>query len=266
MTFVWVFDFATFLATLMALIILWSGWRRVALQRGTKWVLIGLLSLLMFHSFSNVLEWSSISKALDPYEDYIQIMEPLFWGFFFYAFLQEIADKDLREREEKYRMLFNSGNDAVFVHELTEERMPGKFIEVNDVACKRLGYTREELLELSVADVDAPEKLDEVPAIMEKFLSEGHSIFEQVHVTKEGRRIPVEISSLLFDIEGRPTVLSIARDITERKKAEKELKQKLEELEKMNRLMVGRELKMIELKEQIKELEEKISGLKERAK
>ena len=59
----------------------------------------------------------------------------------------------LTESEERYRLLFNSANDAIFVHQPSTEGEPRKFIEVNDVACKMYGYTREELLELTPIDL-----------------------------------------------------------------------------------------------------------------
>lgn len=84
-----VVDLVGFLAVLMALIILWRGWKR-ALGRDAKLLLAVLLALTLFHGFSNVLEWSRITQALDPFEDFIEILEPLLWCFFLYAFLQEI--------------------------------------------------------------------------------------------------------------------------------------------------------------------------------
>jgi PAS domain S-box-containing protein len=135
------------------------------------------------------------------------------------------AEEALRESEERYRRLFNGITDAVFVHSVTVEgKPPGKFIEVNDVACQKLGYTREELLKLSHFDIIAPEELENIPAIREKLLAERHILFETVAVTKDGEKIPLELNIHQFDLNGQPTVFSIARDITQRKKAEKEIR------------------------------------------
>ncbi|WP_066636039.1 PAS domain S-box protein [Desulfolucanica intricata] len=139
------------------------------------------------------------------------------------------ANEALRDSENRYRMLFNSGNDAVFVHRLTSNGMPGKFIEVNDVACKSLGYTREELLKLSPADIRISEKHYEISDAMKKLLFQKHVLFERVHITKDGKKFPVEINSHLFNLNGKPTILSIARNISERKQAEKVLRKALEE-------------------------------------
>ncbi len=135
------------------------------------------------------------------------------------------TEKALRESEARYRLLFNSGTDAVFVHQLTPESMPGQFIEVNDIACQRLGYTRKELLQLTPLDIDAPGKRERGPAIMEKLCTDNYVLFEAVHVARDGTHIPVEINAHLFELNGRPTVLSIARDISERKQTQQALRE-----------------------------------------
>ncbi len=133
------------------------------------------------------------------------------------------AEEALRESEERYRVLFNSGNDAVFVHGYHDNGMPTNFIEVNEIACKRLGYSREELLSLAPQNIDAPEMLEKMPQTMEKIHDKKHVIFDMLHVARDGTRIPVEISAQEFMLNGRPHMLSIARDITERKEAEQAL-------------------------------------------
>jgi PAS domain S-box-containing protein len=135
------------------------------------------------------------------------------------------ADEALQKSEERYHMLFNNANDAIFVHTMKEDGMPGKFIEVNDAACIKLGYTKNELLNLSPPDIDAPEKNTDLPMLTEKLLTGKHILFEQVHLSKDGRRIPVEINSHLFYLHGEQTILSIARDITRRRQAEEALKE-----------------------------------------
>ena len=135
------------------------------------------------------------------------------------------AGKVLRESEELYRLLFNSGNDAVFVHRPTEDCVPGTFIEVNDIACQKYGYTREELLNLTPADLSDPEKIGGYSSRLKKLLAKSHILFETVQITKDGERIPVEINSRLFDLNGRPTVLSIVRDLSSRKQAEEALRE-----------------------------------------
>ncbi len=132
------------------------------------------------------------------------------------------AEDALRESEERYRMLFTSANDGVFVSTLTPDGAVDKFMEVNDVACQSLDYTREELVKLTPTDITPPELRAGVHSFMQRILAEKHLLFEGVHVTKDGRRFPVEINLHLFDHRGRPLILSIVRDITERKQLEAE--------------------------------------------
>ena len=142
-------------------------------------------------------------------------------------------EKSLQKKEERYAQLFNSGNDAVFVHGIGNGG-PGKFTEVNDVACMRLGYRREELLRMSPVDIDAGGMDEARRRALEMLAETGQCVFEMVHASKSGDKIPVEISSRIFESEGKPHVLSIARDITERKRAEEELKNKAQNLEDLN--------------------------------
>jgi two-component system sensor histidine kinase UhpB len=120
-------------------------------------------------------------------------------------------------------MLFNNANDAVFVTQLTENKTYGDFIEVNDVACDRLGYSKEEFLKLSPSAIVAPKYIDEFNRCIEKLLDENHVIYQLVHRAKDKKLIPTEVSSHLFHYEGKLTVLSVARDITKRKEAEEKL-------------------------------------------
>jgi PAS domain S-box-containing protein len=125
------------------------------------------------------------------------------------------------ERAEKeYRVLFNNSNDGVVVFGLGDDGAPTNFTQVNDVACRRLGYTREELLERSMRDFLVPGTLDS-GSIMKRLLAGDHWLFETEALTRDGGRIPTEINARAFLLGGKWTVLAVARDITERKNAEK---------------------------------------------
>lgn len=133
-----------------------------------------------------------------------------------------IAKNRAEESEEKFRLIFNSGNDAVFVHGLDSKGKPGLIINVNDVACEKYGYSKEEFLKITPYKLDDKEifKKNAIPAI-QKLLAGESATFESIHQTKEGRKLNVEISSRFFELQGENVVLSIVRDITERKKTEK---------------------------------------------
>jgi PAS domain S-box len=136
------------------------------------------------------------------------------------------AERALQESEKRYRLLFNSGTDALFVSPLT----PGKercFTEVNDVACSRLGYSREELLRMSVRDVDTERNPEVYARVADELLTRGWSLFESEHATRDGEVFPVEVSCRAFESEGVTYELSIARDISQRRKDEAEKQQLL---------------------------------------
>ncbi|MFB6290201.1 MAG: PAS domain S-box protein, partial [Candidatus Bipolaricaulia bacterium] len=139
-------------------------------------------------------------------------------------------ERSKKKREKKFREIFNNANDALYFQELTEDFEAGKFLEVNDRACEMLGYSREELLEMTPREIDAGEEVD-VEGITEELTSKGHLTFETTHEAKDGTRIPVEISSHFFKLDEKNRVLSIARDISERKEAERQLEESRERLE-----------------------------------
>jgi PAS domain S-box-containing protein len=140
------------------------------------------------------------------------------WGII----LRKQVEEALHESEERFRRLFNGGNDAILVYELGEDGMPTPFVEVNDVACARLGYTRAELLTMPPMAINPPESAANFPAAIKQLIKNKSLVATATHVAKDGRRIPVEIGAQVFELGGKSLVLSIARDITERKRAEEE--------------------------------------------
>lgn len=134
------------------------------------------------------------------------------------------AELELRESEYKFKMLFNSANDIVFVTQLSPEKSYGDIIEVNDVACKKLGYSKEEFLLLSPSGIISQKSIDDFNIVMDKIKTDGHVIYDMVYRAKDKKLFPVEVNSHLFLFNDQLTVLSIARDITERKRAEEKLK------------------------------------------
>jgi PAS domain S-box-containing protein len=128
------------------------------------------------------------------------------------------TEQALRERDYHYRTLFDHAGDAIFIHNVT-----GRFLEVNRVACEFLGYTREELLRMTPADVTAPELVAKVPVIIAQLQHEDHIFFEMVLQRRDGTALPMELNSRIIEYAGGPAVLSIARDITDRKRGEEAL-------------------------------------------
>ena len=141
------------------------------------------------------------------------------------------TEQALREREYHYRTLFDHAGDAIFIHNLT-----GGFLEVNQVACESLGYTREELLQMTPADINAPEMAEQIPARIARLRQEDHIFFETIYLRSDGAAIPVELNSRIIEYAGGPAVLSIARDITERKRGEEALTRRAAQLALLSEL------------------------------
>ena len=135
------------------------------------------------------------------------------------------AEDTLRENEEKYRLLFENANDAIFLNEIREEGMPGRFIIVNSVACRQYGYSREEFLQLSIRDVVAPGKSSGITEVAGKIRHDGEAMVEDVHRRKDGTVFPVEANIHIFELQGQKVGLSFVRDMTERKLAEDTLRE-----------------------------------------
>ncbi len=130
----------------------------------------------------------------------------------------------LAESEERYRALFDKAHDAMFVTTLEPDGSLGRFLEVNDEACNRLGYSRPELLRMSPRDLDSPESAARIPEHLARLRESGSLVFEAVHRTSTGALVPVELSVHRVELGGAGVTLSIARDLTFRKQAESSLR------------------------------------------
>ena len=223
-----ILDLTGALASATALAIIIFGWKARPGRHESVLILI-IVVLTLTHDSGNYLEWMGITSAYDPIEDYMEVLTASLWGFFLYTFMQGFAEEKIRESEDWYRRLFDSGSDGIFVHGF-EGNDPGKFVEVNRIACEKLGYTREELLGMTPMDIDVPEERPEAGETIRKLFEEGSVLFDRTHRRKDGTRFPVEINAHLFKVRGEERVFSTARDISRRVEAERKL-QEIQELD-----------------------------------
>ncbi|MFP4308057.1 MAG: PAS domain S-box protein [Desulfococcaceae bacterium] len=126
---------------------------------------------------------------------------------------QKRNEASLLRSEQKFRDIFDAVSDAVYVHDLE-----GRFLEVNAAALRQLGHSREELLDMGVAQVEAND-LDEdaVREATQAVRQNGNRVFTSEHRRKDGETFPVEVHSRTIDHEGNPCILSVVRDISERR-------------------------------------------------
>nr|WP_243183265.1 PAS domain-containing sensor histidine kinase [Anaerosolibacter carboniphilus] len=143
------------------------------------------------------------------------------------------AEEIVVRSEKKFRKLFHNANDLIFLYQFHEDGTPGRYIEINDVACQRLGYDRNELLSMTPCGITSPNKTAEGRETIKKLLHQDHITFETVLLTKDGQEIPYENNAHFFTLNGERVVLSISRDITERKKAEAQLRNIMNQNQKL---------------------------------
>ena len=138
------------------------------------------------------------------------------------------VEEKFRERDRRYRLIVENANDAIYLHDFD-----GIIIDVNEIACRMLGYEREELIGSNLGMIDGKWNQPENPELDSLLKQERHS-FERWNVRKDGTEIPVEVSVKVVDWKGRGLIMGFVRDITDRKAAEA----KLLRSEKQYRLLV----------------------------
>ncbi len=129
---------------------------------------------------------------------------------------KKIADK-LRKSEERYRMMVENTNDAIYIHDFE-----GNIIDVNDNACRMVGYERDDLIGATLAKIDADWRAS-ANVDLDVLLMDNKNVFERKNIRKDGSLIRVEVSVKVVSREGKGIVTGFVRDISERKRVEMEL-------------------------------------------
>lgn len=159
---------------------------------------------------------------------------------------------DLRRVEKTAELWVQAFERADFALALADSTS-NRFIDVNPAFARERGYSREELIGQSLLLVYPPELHHEVMAKINALDAVGHGVFEALHQTKEGRRFPVLMDvTVIRNADGRPTRrVAYALDISERQRAEGQLREQLDELRRWHAVTRDREGRVLELKREI---------------
>lgn len=145
------------------------------------------------------------------------------------------AEQALRETEERFRTIVETAPDGIFIGDLS-----ARLLEVNEAACKQVGYTREELLQRTVRDIEPGRFVERVTAGLQA-MTDAVRTYESCHRRADGAELPVELKVRRMMFGGQPAFVAISRDISERKHAEQERAKLEAQLRQAQRLeTVGR--------------------------
>ncbi len=156
------------------------------------------------------------------------------------------AEEELRQSEANYRTLIESAPDSIYITDTQ-----GRIEDANAQGCRMLGYTREELLRLSISDILATEEVAGLVPHLTTLKQDAISRSEWHPRRKDGTLVPVEVNATILP-DGR--VLGILRDISERKKVQAEIERQLDELRRWQAVMLGREDRNMDFKREVNAL------------
>lgn len=140
-------------------------------------------------------------------------------------FSRKRLEDDLRNAADKFQTFYDSSSDLIFIRDAD-----GQFIDYNHTAAEKLGYSKDEIRNKQLSFMASEKEAKRLQHLLEELQRTGSITFEMIACTKGGTSIPLEVRSRWIDYgEGR-RILSVARDISEQKKAKEELEKRTYDL------------------------------------
>lgn len=149
----------------------------------------------------------------------------------------DTVSKALQESEERFKRLFDSTGDAIFVTDIEEN-----IVEVNDAACEWHEYSREEFMKMKITEIKSPKYIDNVAQNRKIIYETGSHSFESEHITKSGETIQVEFESRLVNYNNESLILSVVRNISKRVEFERQILSAVIRGEEKERQRLAREM------------------------
>ena len=178
---------------------------RSLLTDGHFWLATGIVFLFLLVVIGTILVWNRMLRR----QVKLRTRE-LSKG------MEAVADSEAR-----YRAFFMHGPDGIVVL----DPATGRPLEFNDQACRQLGYTREEFANLTIADIEALETAQETSERIKAVMTQGHGDFETIQRTKQGALRNIHVTAQYLHTKGVSTYHCVWRDVTDRKEAERTLRE-----------------------------------------
>jgi PAS domain S-box-containing protein len=169
------------------------------------------------------------------------------------------TEEALKISETRYRRLFETAKDGI----LMLDAGTGQIIDVNPFLLKMLGYTKEDFLGKNLWEIGPFKDIDACKTAFKELQTKEYIRYEYLPLeTQDRKQIDVEFISNVYTVDNEKIIQCNIRDITDRKKSEKEIKKRVKELEEFYAIAVGRELRMKELKDEMEQLKGEMELLK----
>lgn len=167
-------------------------------------IYIALVTIILFSVFIYFLTTKNVHRYLRQIER----------GSKQLAFAREALERS----EEQFRTIFNSSSDEIYIIDID-----GFILEVNDLACENLKYSKKELIGKHFREIKSERYVGDVQKNLDMIRHFGQFRYETENITHDGKIIPLEMKSRVIEYNGEKRILTIARDITERKEIEERI-------------------------------------------
>ena len=199
-------DIVSAIALVVCVVLIMLPSARRVLGKEVRLAIGGYFLAGLFYQISITLEWTGITDALDPYEDYIQLFQPFLLVFFLYSFIRGRAAEDKSEEDKRHQVLFNASADAIFFLRIDKDGAVS-CLDANHVAVRTFGYSKDEYLRVGLYELCNPKAASQRYSQISSLWRGQRIAHEDIFETKEGRSVPVEVASQKYVHAGQNLII-----------------------------------------------------------